>query len=274
MSPRRVGFVIASGFSLVELLVVIATIGLLTGILLPAIQSSRETARRMTCLNNLHQIGLGMLAFHDDFKRFPKGGEEMRLLRNPDGTLRYPNGKQLAWSAYILPYVELQTLAKRIDFKKAFDSPENASAAAEIVPLYLCPSNPRKTYLVSGRGACDYGGIYGERIIGTNSPPRGVMLYDKYVSIREIIDGTSHTIMVSEDSGWPEGQWINGRNVFDQAFPINQAPSFENDMRSKHIHGVNGLFCDGNARFISEDIESRILAAICTRNGKELVGEF
>ena len=100
------------------------------------------------------------------------------------------------------------------------------------------------------------------------------MLYDKYVSIRDIIDGTSHTMMVSEDSGWADGQWINGQNVFDQAFPINQAPPFENDMRSKHKQGVNALFCDGNARFISENIEKRTLAAICTRNGKETIGEF
>ena len=144
------GLFVSSGFSLVELLVVIAVIGLLAGLLLPAVQASRESARRMTCLNNLHQIGLGVLAFHDVYKRFPEGGVEMRSLRGPDGKLLYPNGRQLAWSAYILPYVELQSLARRIDFRKAFDSPENAAAAAEIVPLYLCPSNPRQSYLVPG----------------------------------------------------------------------------------------------------------------------------
>jgi prepilin-type N-terminal cleavage/methylation domain-containing protein/prepilin-type processing-associated H-X9-DG protein len=274
MSPRRVGLCIASGFSLVELLVVIAVIGLLAGLLVPAIQSSRETARRMTCLNNLHQIGLGMLSFHDVYKRFPEGGVEVRLLPGPNGKPLYPNGRQLAWSAYILPYVEMQSLAGRIDFRKAYDSPDNAPAAAEIVPLYLCPSVPRISFLVRGRGACDYGGIIGERINGPNRPYKGVMLYGEYVRIIDIIDGTSHTIMVSEDSGTPDGQWINGLNVFDQAFPINQAPSFENDMRSKHPRGVNGLFADGNARFISEDIELSILAAICTRAGREPVGEF
>jgi prepilin-type N-terminal cleavage/methylation domain-containing protein len=274
MSRGRIGFAHASGFSLVELLVVIVVIGLLAGLLLPAIQSSRETARRMACLNNLHQIGIGMLAFHDVQKHFPKGGVEMRMLRDAEGNLRYPNGRQLAWSAYILPYVELQSLAKRIDFSKAFDSPENAQAAAEIVPLYLCPSNPRQSYLISGRGVCDYGGIYGEQILTNNNPPRGVMLYGEFVRIRDIIDGTSHTMMVSEDSGFADMQWINGKNVFDVAYPINQAPPIENDLRSKHFHGVNGLFADGNARFLSEDMDLNILAAICTRNGREPVGEF
>jgi len=275
MSSRRFRFAVAQGFSLVELLVVIAIIGLLAGFLLPAIQTSRETARRMGCLNNLHQIGIGMLAFHDVYKGFPEGGVEYRLLYGPDGKPRWPNGRQLAWSAYILPYLELQSLTKRIDFSKAYDSPENAVVAAEIAPLYLCPSVPRNSFLVHGRGACDYGGINGSRIPPLrNIPPNGVMLYGQYVSIHDIIDGSSHTVMVSEDSGWPEGQWINGANVFDQAYAINKAPSFENDMRSKHPGGVNGLFADGNARFLREEMDLKILSAICTRAGKEAVGEF
>jgi prepilin-type N-terminal cleavage/methylation domain-containing protein len=274
MQRNRIRFAHALGFSLVELLVVIAIIGLLVGLLLPAIQSARESARRMTCLNNLHQIGIGTLAFHDVFKRFPEGGVEMRALRGPDGKLLYPKGRQLAWSACILPYVELQSLAKRINFRKAFDSPENAAPAAEIVSLYLCPSHCRSSYLVQGRGACDYGGIFGETILTNNNPPRGVMLYGQFVRIRDVVDGTSHTMMVSEDSGFADMQWINGLNVFDVAYPINQAPPFENDPRSKHFHGVNGLMADGNARFLSEDMDTNILAAICTRNGKEPVGEF
>jgi prepilin-type N-terminal cleavage/methylation domain-containing protein len=273
MSPRRLRFVVSSGFSLVELLVVIAVIGLVVGLLLPAVQSSRESARRMTCLNNLHQIGLGMLAFHDVNKHFPQGGLEMRSLRSPTGKVLYPNGRQLAWSAYILPYVELQSLARRINFRKAFDSAENAQAAAEIVPLYLCPSHSRSSYLVQGRGVCDYGGIFGEVITCNNNPPRGVMLYGQYVTIRDIIDGATHTMMISEDSWSQDMQWINGLNVFDVSAPINTAQ--ENDLHSKHApRGVNGLMADGNARFISEEIDLNVLAAICTRNGREPVGEF
>ncbi len=260
------------GFSLVELLVAITIIGLLAGLLLPAIQSSRESARRMTCLNNLHQIGIGMLAFHDVHKHFPKGGVEMRMLCDADGNLLYPFGVQLAWSAYILPYVELNSLAKRIDFHKGFDSPENAAAAAEILALYLCPSHARSSYLIAGRGACDYGGIYGSRIYGSNDPPNGVMLYTRYVRINDIIDGATHTMMISEDSWSPDMQWINGLNVFDVSAAINTAK--ENDLHSKHPGGVNGLMADGNARFISQNIELSTLSAICTRNGKECVGDF
>jgi prepilin-type processing-associated H-X9-DG protein len=180
----------------------------------------------------------------------------------------------LAWSAYILPYMELGSLTRRIDFNRAFDSPQNAAAAAQIIPLYLCPSSQRRSQLVSGRGACDYGGIYGETILTANRPPRGVMIYDRPISVRDIRDGTSHTLMVSEDVGWPDGQWINGENVFDVAFPINRAPPIENDIRSKHPRGANGLMADGNARFLSEDMDQNVLAAISTRNGGEAVGDF
>lgn len=268
-SPR------CAGFSLVELLVVIAVIGLLLSLLLPAVQAAREASRRLGCSNNLHQIGIALQGYHDTFKHFPEGGVEMRMLVSPEtGDYLYPNGRQLAWSAYILPYMEQKSLFDRIDFKKAFDSPENADAAAEIITTYLCPSVSRQSYLVQGRGACDYGGIYGERIVSSNNPPRGIMLYGQTVRIRDIIDGTAHTLMISEDCKCKSMQWINGLNVFDVAYAINTAPEFENDPRSKHPGGVNGLMADGSARFLCNELDVNTLAAICTRNGGEPVGDF
>jgi prepilin-type N-terminal cleavage/methylation domain-containing protein/prepilin-type processing-associated H-X9-DG protein len=265
MSSRRVGFGVASGFSLVELLVVISIIGLLAGLLITAVQKSRETARRMTCLNNLRQIGLGLLAYHDANKHFPVGGLEMQFMCGP-------KGRQLAWSAFILPYLELSSLAKRVDYKKPYNSAANAKAAAEAVPLYLCPSFSRRSELVSGRGACDYGGIHGERRYSKNTPPKGVLIYDQPISFRDIIDGSSRTMAVSENSG--VGQWINAENTFEVFYTINMAPPGDDDIHSKHPDGANGLFADGAARFLNKDMDMHILAAICTRNGRETVGDF
>jgi prepilin-type N-terminal cleavage/methylation domain-containing protein len=271
----RVGFRSAPrAFTLVELLVVIAIIGMLLALLLPAVQAARESARRMACGNNLHQIGIAAHAFHGVYGHFPQGGVEVRTIRGPDGKPRYPHGRQLAWSAYILPYLEQTQLYQRIDFNKAFDRPENAAAAAQIVAGYLCPSVRRASLLVEGRGACDYGGIYGERITSPNEPPKGTMLYDRPIATRDITDGTAHTLLVSEDSGFKDGQWINGLNVFDQAFAINRAPPFENDIRSKHPRGANGLLADASVRFLNDEMELKILAAICTRAGGEPAGEF
>ena len=100
------------------------------------------------------------------------------------------------------------------------------------------------------------------------------MLIDQAVSIRDITDGTSNTLIVAEDSKSPDAQWINGRNIFDQAFPINQAPSFENGIRSEHPQGANGVFCDGSVRFLNESMAEETLAAICTRALGEIVGSF
>ena len=262
----------AFGFTLVELLVVIAIMGLLIAMLLPAIQAARESARRIACANNLHQVGLAMYGFHEANGHFPQGGVEVRSLRLPTGKLRYPKGRQLAWSAYILPYLEETPLFNRIDFTKAFDSKENAAAAAEIVSAYLCPSIPRKSLLRQGRGACDYGGIYGQRITGPNNPPNGTMLYEQPVRICEITDGTAHTLMIAEEYYANDMQWINALNVYDVSAKVNTAR--ENDIHSYHPRGANGLFADASVRFLGNDMELGVLAAVCTRAGGEFVSDF
>ena len=267
---RPVDHASSRGFTLVELLVVIAIIGILVALLLPAVQAAREAARRMSCQNNLRQIGIGLHHYHDVVHSFPIGSLEMRNLRDSHGALLYPNGVQIAWSAMLLPFVEQQSLHDRIDFGKGFDSPENAEAAAQVLAMYLCPSVPRPSNLVDGRGAIDYGGMYGERINGRNDPPKGTMLYSRAIRIADILDGTSNTLIVAEDSAWKDGQWINGLNIFDQAFPINQAPPFENDIRSKHPGGAQGLFCDGSVHFLVETLDLQVLAAICTRERGEI----
>jgi prepilin-type N-terminal cleavage/methylation domain-containing protein/prepilin-type processing-associated H-X9-DG protein len=254
------------GFTLIELLVVLAIIGILVSLLLPAVQAVREAARRMQCQNNLHQIGIALHNYHAAFRKFPPGGIQVR----PE----VPDGKQLAWSAFVLPFLEESAAYVQVDFEYAFDDPENAQAAAAVIETYLCPSTPRSSPLNRGRGATDYGGIYGERIVSTNYPPRGVMIHDQAIRFRDITDGTARTLMVSEDAGFPDGQWINAWNLFDQAFSINRAPKFENDIRSLHPQGANGLFADGSVSFLNENIELELLAALCTRNGDERVPDL
>jgi prepilin-type N-terminal cleavage/methylation domain-containing protein/prepilin-type processing-associated H-X9-DG protein len=255
-----------SGFTLVELLVVIAIIGVLVSLLLPAVQAARESARRTGCLNNLRQMGIGLQNYRTKYRCFPPGGIEPRP--------PWKGRRQLAWSVFLLPYVEQGALYDQLDTDQAFDAPENADAAATVLPIYICPSVPDGDKLRSGRGPCQYGGIYGERIKSRNNPPNGVMLYDRAIRVVEIRDGTSQTLVISEDCDFRDGQWINGRNVFDQAFAINEAPAFENDIRSKHPGGANGLFCDGSTHYLLESMDLNTLAALCTRAGGEVVTGF
>ena len=254
------------GFTLVELLVVIAIIGILIGMLLPAVQQVREAARRTRCQNNLKQIGLALHSHHTAKSEFPIGTVEFRLFD--------PSKRQLAWSVFLLPYMEQDNVFEMLDLNLAFDDANNAEGASKIISTYVCPSSLRGETLVNGLGPSDYGGIFGEIITSPNDPPKGTMLIDQAISIRDVTDGTSNTLIVAEDSRSPDAQWINGRNIFDQAFPINQVPAgitIDNEIRSEHLGGANGVFCDGSVRFLSESISLPALAAICTRDRGEVV---
>ena len=100
------------------------------------------------------------------------------------------------------------------------------------------------------------------------------MLYGQKLAHRDVRDGSSNTIIVAEDSDFSDGQWINGRNIFDQAFGINIAPEFENDIRSRHPRGANAAMADGSTHFLNDSISLEVLAAICTRDGGEPVTKF
>ena len=225
----------------------------------------------MSCTNNLRQMGIGLHNYHSALGTFPPGGIEPR-------SPKWPSGRQFSWSLMILPYIEQQPLYQSVDTGKAFDAPENAKAAAEIVPTYLCPSTPRTKDSKTGRGPCDYAALYGQVISGVPIPtkPNGVMLFDTPIRIRDIRDGTSHTLQISEDCLSPDAEWINGQNVMEQTGAINDPNvlSFDNEIRSKHPGGANGLFADSSVRFLPETMDLRILGAIITRDGGETITEF
>ncbi len=111
-------------FTLVELLVVIAIIGMLVGMLLPAVQSAREAARRSQCTNNLHQLGVAVLNFHDTkgylppaYVSDPYAVGTINGVSFPDGNANGPSG--FAWGALILPYIEEASLHGLFDMKQA-----------------------------------------------------------------------------------------------------------------------------------------------------------
>ena len=106
LRPRR------QAFSLIELLVVIAIIVLLMALLLPAIQKVRASVDSLRCKNNLRQIGIACHHYHNDYGTLPPGGIEWRPFGNT-------TKRQLAWSAFILPYIEQDNLSKQLDLSKA-----------------------------------------------------------------------------------------------------------------------------------------------------------
>lgn len=251
------------GFSLIELLVVLAILGIVVGLMLPAVRRVRLAALATVCKNNLRQIGLALNNHHDQRGQFPIGCVEWRP------TLNGPH-RQLAWSAFLLPYLEHENVHRLIHIDRPFDHIDNAAAAATVIPTYQCPMARRMEPRVQGRGAIDYGGLFGERITSPNAPPKGLLIHDVSFRHADVRDGVSNTIIVGEDSRSVDGQWINGRNLFDQAFAINQGPNFENDLRSDHAGGAHAAFADGSVHFLNERMQLNTLAALCTRAGSEV----
>ncbi len=140
-----------AGFTLVELLVVIAIIGILVALLLPAIQAAREAARRAQCQNNLKQIGLALLTFHDNAKQFPRGAYTAEKSNDPD------DQDGLGWATKILPQIEEQAIYDRIKnntvtgyqgdawkpgiLKAAFSQGKAPLAGGEaVLAAFRCPS--------------------------------------------------------------------------------------------------------------------------------------
>jgi prepilin-type N-terminal cleavage/methylation domain-containing protein/prepilin-type processing-associated H-X9-DG protein len=248
------------GMTLVELLVVVTVIAALMALLLPALQGAREAARRVCCLNNLRNVGCALHGHLIVRRRFPVGCTEWKAPGQPS------DRRCLAWSARILPWLEEQRLADRIDLSLPFDHPANAAAAAVPVAVFRCASADRSDVLIGGLGRCDYGGLVGERIASPNNPEKGAQVHDRGFSEREIGDGLSKTVFVGECAAgpWSDGQWMNGRNLFDQAYAVNW-PTWEDELRSRHPGGAHALFGDGAVRLIGDTTDMRVLAAACTR---------
>src|SRR5262245_21307385 len=141
------------GFTLIELLVVIAIIAILIGLLLPAVQKVREAAARMSCSNNLKQIGLALHNFESAYGYFPTSGEGNNTA-SPPGTIFDLNSTY----TQILPYVEQENAYRLFDTKLPYDHPANAARGAGKgeIKTFLCPSHPYRQADPQGYGQADY----------------------------------------------------------------------------------------------------------------------
>jgi prepilin-type N-terminal cleavage/methylation domain-containing protein/prepilin-type processing-associated H-X9-DG protein len=181
-------------FTLIELLVVIAIIAVLIGLLVPAVQKVRGAAARISCGNNLHQIGLALHHYHGDKGVFP-----------PSRT----TGDKFSIHAYLLPYIEQDNVYKSIDFTVACSAPVNAPAAATTIKTYLCPADPTAgppagwagnnyranegTSPLNGYGDSDPHGVN-----AAMPPPDGGFFVNSKYKFASIKDGTSNTACFSE----------------------------------------------------------------------------
>jgi len=308
------------GFTLIELLVVIAIIAILIGLLVPAVQKVREAANRMACANNLKNLGLAAHNYHGDHNKFPPGAVGPLAPSFP----QYLQLKHHGLGTYLLPYLEQDALFRQYRWDVSWFDPPNQPAVNTQLRVWQCPSAesnriadgrlptiaPPPEAPFNGTAACgDYAGMgvvdAGLVRAGVIDPPggprderghyEGVFPINRTTRLADILDGTSHTILMAECAGRPQlwqgrkpvlNVWLTGgpwasRNLLwgrgatqdGTAFYGECAINCTNDREvySFHSAGANAVFADGSVHFLQAGMSIRVVAALITRAGGEVV---
>jgi prepilin-type N-terminal cleavage/methylation domain-containing protein len=213
---RRVA--ITKGFTLVELLVVIAIIGTLIGLLLPAVQSARESARRSSCINNIKQLALAVHNYHSAYQRFPPGANTDRELTSSscftariDGGTAANTDAKAPWSVLILPFLDDQARYDSYTIGGSFAClnannpvPTNFSKQFQANGGFKCPSDPASSDGSSCHTnyfACQGGGTTSDRVCAASrgiAYDNGIFFNNSRTKIKDLIDGTTYVILLGE----------------------------------------------------------------------------
>jgi prepilin-type N-terminal cleavage/methylation domain-containing protein/prepilin-type processing-associated H-X9-DG protein len=274
------------GFTLIELLVVIAIIAVLVGMLMAAVQKTREAANRVVCANHLKQMALAFHIHHDGLGYFPDGGENWTSPRSWSGnTPAAAPHQNWGWPYQILPYIEQEALWLEKQDSEVEKTP---------VSTYFCPTR-RAPMIINGRAMIDYAGNAGtdtSESLGGN-PGWGLdgtvaRRWDpsdphrpQPVTLNGIPDGTSNTLLISEkymdisklgqsqaddDQGFTDGwDWDIVRWGLEP--PLKDGTTWEGTrFGSAHSNGMNAVFADGSVRTIRYTVPQSVFKMICSRD--------
>jgi prepilin-type processing-associated H-X9-DG protein len=224
--------------------------GVLVALLLPAVQSAREAARRVQCSNNLKQIALAFHNYHDVYKTLPPA-----YIPDEDGQPMH------SWRVLILPFLEHQQIYEQYKFDEPWDSPHNRAVTSVPIPVYSCPSDPAGAAVPT---PTNYMVITG---------PETVFDGGEGCQFRDITDGTSNTVLVVEVAGagvnWAQPVDLDASKLTSPLGARNP-----NSTGSYHPGGINVAMCDGAVRFLSDSLNAAVFRALITKDGGEAISEF
>ena len=268
-----------SAFSLFELLVALAIVAILIAILMPALHSARDAARRLQCTSNFRQLGIAIKSYEAQFSEYP-----------PASTV---SPKRHSLLTFLLPYIDQQSVHDRYDWREHWNSAANRPATQAKIKTFRCPSTPGDAKYTTDYAAC----------LNIVAPARRELLSNELVTARRswlsmlqntrttsmmIVDGMSNTYMLFEDAGRPRKYELGYRKAgkakgslwadAHSAFLIHRlcrGTSLmncrnDNEIYSFHKAGCNFLYGDGSVHFVTEDIAPEIFVSRFTREAGDL----
>ncbi len=223
------------GFTMIELMMVVAIIAVLISLLLPAVQSSREAARRTQCANNLLQLGIAVANYESTHLVLPPGSVD------PKGpVVEGPAAYQFGWVAQILPFMEQRNAYQHLNFNSGAYQLGNLTVRSVTIGGLLCPSDARRGSSFGGAGPSSFGpslssvpspaqanyaACYHDVEAPIDTTNAGAFFLNSHVRLDEVEDGLGHTIFLGEkkpggdELGWASGTRATLRNT---GTPINQ----------------------------------------------------
>jgi prepilin-type N-terminal cleavage/methylation domain-containing protein/prepilin-type processing-associated H-X9-DG protein len=294
MSPRSSRPTGRPAFTLIEVVVVVGIIGVMISLLLPAIQSSREQARRVSCQNNLLQLGTALASYASSYGVLPPG-----VVNDKGPITGKAGGYRFGWAVQILPFLQEDAIHRQFDFRHGVDAPANSTARLHGIRTFVCPSN-------NSTGPMAYAACHHDVEALIDAGNHGVFYLNSRIRYDDITDGPAFTIFLGDSGGsgmpggWAVGDMSTLRNT---GTPVNGGPvvplpggyavyrydseeqkaaeaAAEEEFRlnarvggfsSSHRAGANFLFGDGSVRFLNDSTDARVYRRLGHRADGELI---